>query len=76
VVSEVSERSHCIEKRSIHEISVAEKTGPQLIVRGHIREKSKKESNPRWTFQFSRIVESRGLTSGIVKLRKLKYPFG
>jgi hypothetical protein len=54
-------------KTTIHEILIAEKTRPQLIVRGHIREKSRKESNSLWPFQVSGIVESRELTSGIAK---------
>jgi len=52
----------------IREIPVAEKIGPQLIVSGHIREKSREESNICQPFQVSRIFEIGGLTPGIVKL--------
>jgi hypothetical protein len=55
-------------KTPIHKILSAEKIWPQLLVRGHIGEKSRKESNSHWPFRVLGIVESRGLASGITKL--------
>ena len=60
----------------IHKIPFVEKTRPQLIVSGHIRENSREDSKVRQPFRVSGIFEIGGLEPRIAKLQKLKYPFG
>jgi hypothetical protein len=50
----------------ICEIPGAKRTGPHLLIRGHIRENSREESRSIIPFRFSKIEESRGLTSGFM----------
>jgi len=63
-------------KIPIHKILFVEKTGPQIIVSGHIRENSREDSKVRQPFRVSGIFKIGGLEPGIAKLRNPKYPFG